>query len=62
VRALVLTISLAYEHVSEFGGGGVEVDASSIWRWVQTYAPELNLPCPAPSEPTTKATGSTRPI
>src|SRR5215831_3832333 len=38
-----LRYPLAYEHVSEIlAERGVEVDASCIWRWVQTYAPELN--------------------
>jgi len=34
------------KHVTELmAERGVEVDASCIWRWVQTYAPELNKRC-----------------
>lgn len=41
-----LRYPLAYEHVAEMvQERGVEVDASCIWRWVQTYAPELNKRC-----------------
>src|ERR1700747_117364 len=37
---------LSYEHVTELvAERGVEVDASCIWRWVQSYAPELNKRC-----------------
>jgi transposase, IS6 family len=35
-----LRYPLSYEHVSELAAErGVEVDASCIWRWVQTCAP-----------------------
>jgi transposase, IS6 family len=41
-----LRYPLAYEHVAEIiRERGVEVDARCIWRWVQTYAPELNKRC-----------------
>jgi transposase-like protein len=37
-----LRYPLSYEHVAELlAERGVEVDASCIWRWVQSYAPEL---------------------
>jgi transposase-like protein len=34
---------------------GVAVDASCIWRWVQTYAPELNKRCRPHLKPTNKS-------
>ena len=38
-----LRYPLSYEHVSELlGERGFSVDASCVWRWVQSYAPELN--------------------
>src|SRR5499433_2444688 len=41
-----LRYPLAYEHVAELLlERGVAVDASCIWRWVQTYAPEMNKRC-----------------
>ena len=41
-----LRYPLAYLHVSELlAERGLFVDASCIWRWVQTYAPELNKRC-----------------
>jgi transposase, IS6 family len=41
-----LRYPLSYEHVSELlAERGLKVDASCIWRWVQTYAPELNKRC-----------------
>jgi transposase-like protein len=41
-----LRYPLSYEHVSELlAERGFNVDASCIWRWVQTYAPELNKRC-----------------
>jgi transposase-like protein len=41
-----LRYPLAYEHVAELLlERGVAIDASCIWRWVQTYAPELNTRC-----------------
>ena len=46
MHALVRRYPLAYKHVSELlAERGVTVDASCIWRWVQTYAPELNKRC-----------------
>src|SRR5215467_2935215 len=51
-----LQYPLAYEHVSEIlAERGVEVDASCIWRWVQTYAPELNRRCRPHLKPTNKS-------
>jgi transposase, IS6 family len=41
-----LRYPLSYEHVSEvLAERGLKVDASCVWRWVQTYAPELNKRC-----------------
>ena len=41
-----LRYPLAYEHVAELlAERGLDVDASCIWRWVQTYSPELNKRC-----------------
>jgi hypothetical protein len=41
-----LRYPLAYEHVAElFAEGGIEVDTSCIWRWVQAYSPELSKRC-----------------
>jgi len=41
-----LRYPLAYEHVAELlAERGVTVDPSCIWRWVQTYAPELDKRC-----------------
>ena len=46
-----LRYPLAYEHVSGLlAERGVAGDPSCIWRWVQTYAPELNKRCRTPSE------------
>ena len=46
----------AYEHVSELlAERGVEVDPSCVWRWVQTYAPELNKRCRPHLKPTNKS-------
>jgi transposase, IS6 family len=51
-----LRYPLSYEHVSELlSERGVEVDASCIWRWVQTYAPELNRRCRPHLKPTNKS-------
>ena len=39
-----LRFSLSYRDVQELlTERGVEVDDSTIWRWVQRFAPELNL-------------------
>ena len=47
---------LAYEHVAELlAERGVEVDPSSIWRWVQAFAPELNKRCRPHLKPTNKS-------
>jgi transposase, IS6 family len=41
-----LRYPLAYQHVSELlAERGVAVHPTCIWRWVQTYAPELNKRC-----------------
>ena len=51
-----LRYPLAYEHVSELlAERGVAVDPSCIWRWVQTYAPELNKRCRPHLRPTNKS-------
>jgi transposase-like protein len=53
---LYLRYPLSYEHVAELAAErGVEVDASCIWRWVQTYAPELNKRCRPHLKPTNKS-------
>jgi transposase-like protein len=45
MHALVRRYPLAYKHVSELlAERGVTVDASCIWRWVQTYAPGFGIP------------------
>jgi transposase-like protein len=51
-----LRYPLAYEHVSELlAERGVAVDPTCIWRWVQTYAPELNKRCRPHLKPTNKS-------
>ena len=51
-----LRYPLAYEHVAELlAERGVEVDPSCIWRWVQSYAPELNKRCRHHLKPTNKS-------
>src|ERR1700751_1347097 len=51
-----LRYPLSYEHVAELlAERGVEVDPSCIWRWVQTYAPELNKRCRPHLKPTNKS-------
>ncbi len=41
-----LRYPLAYEHVSELlAERGLPVDASCVWRWVQSYAPEIYKRC-----------------
>ena len=51
-----LQYPLAYEHVSQMmAERGVRVDPSCIWRWVQTYAPELNKRCRPYLKPTNKS-------
>ena len=51
-----LRYPLSDEHVTELlGERGLEVDASCIWRWVQTYAPEINKRCRAHLKPTNKS-------
>jgi transposase-like protein len=37
------------------GRAGLAVDASCVWRWVQTYAPELNKRCRPHLPPTNKS-------
>ena len=56
-----LRYPLAYEHVAELlAERGVEVDPRCIWRWVQTYAPELNKRCRPYLKPPTRATAPSR--
>ena len=44
--ALVCAVSACLEHVSELlTERGLHVNRSSIWRWVQAYAPELRKRC-----------------
>ena len=53
---LYLRYPLSYEHVKELvAERGVEVDASCIWRWVQTFAPELNKRCRPHLKPVNKS-------
>ena len=53
--ALVPAISVGLRTRLRDSGGGIEVDASCIWRWVQTYAPELNRRCRPHLKPTNKS-------
>jgi transposase, IS6 family len=51
-----LRYPLSYEHVSELlAERGVAVDPTCIWRWVQTYAAELNQRCRPHLKPTNKS-------
>jgi len=51
-----LRYPLAYEHVAELlAERGVAVHPTCIWRWVQTYAPELNKRCRPFLKPTNKS-------
>ena len=51
-----LRYPLAYQHVAELlGERGLTVDASCIWRWVQSYAPEINKRCRPYLKPTNKS-------
>jgi transposase, IS6 family len=51
-----LRYPLAYQHVAELlGERGLTVDASRIWRWVQSYAPEINKRCCPYLKPTNKS-------
>jgi transposase-like protein len=51
-----LRYPLAYQHVSEIvAERGVKLDARCIWRWMQTYAPELNRRCRPHLKPTNKS-------
>jgi IS6 family transposase len=51
-----LRYPLAYLHISEIlAERGLFVDASCIWRWVQTYAPELDKRCRPYLKPTNKS-------
>ena len=51
-----LRYPLAYEHVSELLlERGVAVHPTCIWRWAQTYAPELNKRCRPHLKPTNKS-------
>ena len=46
MRSLVPPLPASHQHVAELLlERGVAVDASCIWRWVQTYAPEMNKRC-----------------
>jgi transposase, IS6 family len=51
-----LRYPLAYAHVAELmRERGLAVDASCVWRWVQTYGPELEKRCRQHLKPTTKS-------
>ncbi len=51
-----LRYPLAYEHVSELlVERGVAVHPTCIWRWVQTYAPELDKRCRPHLKPANKS-------
>jgi transposase, IS6 family len=51
-----LRYPLAYEHVAELlAERGVSVHPTCIWRWVQTYGPELNKRCRPHLKPTNKS-------
>jgi transposase-like protein len=46
IGLMVFTIASGLEHVAELlAERGFAVHATCIWRWVQTYAPELNKRC-----------------
>ena len=50
-----LRYSLSYREVQELlAECGINVDHSTIWRWVQRYAPELALRQRAHLKPTNK--------
>ena len=51
-----LRYSLSYREVQELlAERGINVDHSTIWRWVQRYAPELGLRQRAHLKPTNKS-------
>jgi len=48
-----LRYSLSYRDVEELvGERGLAADHTTIWRWVQRYAPELNKRCRRELKPT----------
>ena len=51
-----LRFSLSYRDVEELvTERGLAVDHTTIWRWVQRYAPELNKRCRRELKPTTRS-------
>jgi IS6 family transposase len=51
-----LRFSLSYRNVEELlTERGVDADHTSIWRWVQRYAPELNRRCRRELKPTNRS-------
>jgi hypothetical protein len=57
VRALVLAVCLSYRDLEEImWERGLQVDHTTIYRWVQRYAPELEKRC----RPHLKATTDSR--
>ena len=51
-----LRYSLSYRDVQELvGERGVEVDRTTVWRWVQRYAPELEERTRPHLKPTNKS-------
>src|SRR3954463_12394003 len=57
-----LRFSLSYRDVEELlMERGLPADHTSVWRWVQRYAPELNRRCRRELKPTTVPGASMRP-
>src|ERR1041385_7902205 len=51
-----LRFSLSYRNVEELlGERGLPADHTTIWRWVQCYAPELNKRCRRELKPTNRS-------
>src|SRR3954466_717216 len=58
-----LRYSLSYRDLTEIMcERNLSIDPSTIWRWVQRYAPELNEEIGRRRRPTTGCCGRTRPI
>ena len=56
-----LRYSLSYRDVEEFViERGLPADHTTIWRWVQRYAPELNKRCRRELKPTINGSLQTR--
>jgi transposase-like protein len=61
VCVLVSPLSHRCGTVGEMAGErGLAISPSCVWRWVQTYGPELDKRCRRPLKPTNRS-GSSRP-